>query len=372
MLFRNLAILLLAVISCSKKEGPFYVIDLKSVREFNVLDLEITKMAQLEATDYNLLGMYLDVQLDNGNLWVLDLNNPNSVFGFDPEGKSLGYVAATGEGPNNLINIRDFFVSNDTIVVLSNLGDKVDISMWSPENSLIKKRRVDANGFAFCQDKFSKDWYVYSGYNKVAGEYRLKTFDKDLNFITEDLKNDFNDELLPFYEKSFFPGVEGVLFKESLRPAIFSIRNGQRELLYKVDLGAYQVPEEFWEVDPFEGFELINQKGFANIGFLAESKDHFLIEIQIQNINGIKKELLILEKNSGKTLKLEVNQEGTGHFYSPIGFDGDGNILFSAYAQFFRSNKDKILTNLKGNLGIEEIKEDGNPVVIYAEIPEFK
>lgn len=307
----NKSILFLALglvfFSCTRDQKNLTSINLQSVKEYSFNDIEVIKMIQFEANNYNLLGMYLDVRFSRDNFWVLDLNNSNSIFGFDSEGRSLGYVAQVGEGPNTILNIRDFLVSNDTIIVLSNLGDQVEISKWNKQNSLLDKRRVEANGYTFIDDKIKDKWYLYSGYNKVAGKYRLNRYDKDFNKDKEYLENDFGDEILPFLERSFFQGYRRTLFKESLRSEVYELGEQDLKLVYKIDFGSYQVPDMFWEKDPFEGFEMINENGFANISFIAESKKHFLIEIQIQEDGVPRKELLFIEKSSGKRIKVKVD-----------------------------------------------------------------
>lgn len=365
----SLIALILVIVSCGKSENSDKIIILKSVKQYDFKDLEINKMIQFEATKSNLLGMYLDIRLTRDNFWVLDLNNSNSIFGFDSLGRALGYVAQVGEGPNTILNIRDFLVSNDTIIVLSNLGDQVEISNWNKHNSLLDKRRVEANGYTFIDDKIKNKWHLYSGYNKVAGKYRLNRYDKDFNKDKEYLENDFGDEILPFLERSFFQGYRRTLFKESLKSKVYELGEQDLKLVYEIDFGSYQVPDLFWEKDPFEGFEMINENGFANISFIAESEKHFLIEIQIQEDGVLRKELLFIEKSSGKRIKVKVDQDQSAFFYSPFGFDESGNVLFYAYSGIAEKFIDSISDRVKENLKFEK---DGNPVIIYAKVPDFK
>jgi hypothetical protein len=210
----------LSFFGCTKHDKINNIVDIENIREIDIDKIVVVKTIQLETTSSNLLGVHLNVKFDKSNLWILDQNNPTNIFGFNFLGQSEGYTATVSEGPNSIFNIKDFFILNDTIVVLTNLGQEISVSFWDNNDTLLKKDKILSNGFAFHFNEINNNWYLYSGYNRTARDYRFKVFDKDFNQINELLKNNFSDELLPFLENSFFKGNDGILFKESLRPEV--------------------------------------------------------------------------------------------------------------------------------------------------------
>ncbi|WP_144602186.1 6-bladed beta-propeller [Algoriphagus algorifonticola] len=360
--------LILILCGCEKIRNETTQLSISEIKKINLNELKVDKVIQLESKSYNLLGAHLEVKFNNSKFWILDNNNPSNIFIFDTLGNSIGYTATVGEGPNSILNIRDFEIKNDTIIVLTNLGDKVEISYWDRNNFLLTKKTINANGFSFSIDEENKLWYLYSGYNKVAGNYRLKIFDKNLKLSSQLLENNFNENILPFMESSFFKGSEGILFKETLKPEIYRITGKEISLEYNLDFGKFKIPEKFWTMDPFEGFETINNNGFASISHLAENKNTLMIVVEIQEIGNTRREIILKNKQNGKVRKINSNLNLESSFYYPIGFDNEGKIILISYAKFVEKDIKNGLIDIPNS---SDLDFDGNPIIIYAQIPQF-
>lgn len=113
---------------------------------------------------------------------------------------------------------------------------------------------------------------------------------------------------------------------------------------------------------------MIDQQGFASINFLSENKKYFFISVEIQENGIVRKELIFINKSNGKMVKIKVNLEDAASFYYPVGFDKEENMIFIAYSKFVEKDMIKYHSVFKNNFKLDI---EGNPVLIYAKIPEI-
>lgn len=116
----------LIFVSCTsndplRSEDGVTVISLLDVNEEDN-DYAIQKIAPLETTSDNLMGMYLRVKIAGDELFVLDEDIKDAVHRFDVSGKYKGAVAQSGEGPGMVNNMYDFLIDGDTLEVLTGKG----------------------------------------------------------------------------------------------------------------------------------------------------------------------------------------------------------------------------------------------------------
>jgi hypothetical protein len=204
----------------------------------------------------------------------------------------------------------------------------------------------------------------------VAGDHRLFMADAQGNVKKKLLPNDFNEKMLPIDEQSFFEGDDAVLFRESFKTSVYELSEGDslREV-YRFDFGATTVPDKYWEMDAFPGFEMINKQGFSNLSYLQETEKYLVADVVTQDQNGQKKELFIWNKSSNKEFKIEINKEEQGYFNSLIGIEGD-QLVFITYAPYLVRNSEKLNLSDEAKASLATLTEESNPVILYAKIPE--
>lgn len=352
--------------SCSQKEDGVFVLD--SI-ETNSDTLLITKVIPLSSNPSNLLGNYLSVKYNEDHIWIVDKSNPDAIHGFNWDGESLGHVAERGEAPDQVYNLRDFLLRKDNIVVLANLGDEVVVYEFGFDNSLRSKVQLPINCFSFVENGHGGYW-LYSGYNKIAGDYRLRSVNTDGEVLQNLLANDFNKEMIPLDEGAFFEGDGETLFKEAFKPEVFSLTADGPELKYNFDFGDLTVPANFWEMEATSGFEMIDREGFANIEFIAENSTYAVFAIYIQKEGDSRKQIVIHHKKTKASQKIEVDRDLNGYLLTPIGIEGD-QLLFISYAPDLVRNKANLNFSDEAFEKVESVSEDDNPVIIYVKIPEL-
>jgi hypothetical protein len=361
-------IFLLALFACGKTEKPGLIIFQFDKLEAVVPDFEIQKVVLLESDTTELLGSDLKVAYDSDQFYVANYMRPKGIHHFSKEGKHLGIAAVIGEAPGQIRRFGDFKIYRDTLQVIEGLGEKIGLYKFSKSDELVSTQEFPLNVFSF-QPVEAGHWF-YSGYNKVAGTHRLIKTDQKGEISHSLLENLFADEMLPIDEQVFFKGDNRVLFREPFKTTIFEVDSDTIRPVMEFDFGKYTVPEEFWNMtDPFAGFEMIQKQGFSDIYFLSETPDYILADAITQSADFRKKEIFIFNKKTQKQMKFLVDEEGLGQFYSPIGIEGD-QILFIAYSQYLIKNIKSIKASSEILAVLSKLKDDSNPVILYAKIPE--
>jgi hypothetical protein len=352
--------------SCTeKKEGTLILADIDEYAD----QLLVTKAVPLASTSSNLLGNYLSAKYNQDQIWIVDKSNMDAIHGFNWEGESIGYVAERGEAPNQIYNFKDFLLQDDQLVVMSNLGDEVVVYEFGFDNSIKSKVQLPFNSFTF-EENGQDGYWLYSGYNKVAGDYRLRSVSKEGELLKSELPNDFNEEMLPLGEAAFFKGNGETLFKESFKPEVFTLTSNGPKLKYIFDFGDLTVPAEFWTMEALPGFEMIDRKGFANIEFIAESSAYAVFDLFIQKEGESRKEIVIHNKKTKASQKIKVNRDLDGYLLTPIGIEGD-QLLFISYAPDLVRNKASLKFSDEAFDKVSLVTEDDNLVIIYVKIPEL-
>jgi hypothetical protein len=364
-----LAFAFLAIIGCGEKETESVkLIDIGAVEAVSS-DLLIEKAVLLESDTTALLGEYLMVKYDKDGFFVANYNRPTGIQHFSKDGNYLGLLAEIGEAPGQVRGIRNFRLFEDVVQVNTGMGNSLEIHSFNKSGELSSTIPYPINAFAFYPLNKDEVWF-YSGYNMVAGDHRLFMADAQGNVKKKLLPNDFNEKMLPIDEQSFFEGDDAVLFRESFKTSVYELSEGDslREV-YRFDFGATTVPDKYWEMDAFPGFEMINKQGFSNLSYLQETEKYLVADVVTQDQNGQKKELFIWNKSSNKEFKIEINKEEQGYFNSLIGIEGD-QLVFITYAPYLVRNSEKLNLSDEAKASLATLTEESNPVILYAKIPE--
>src|SRR5690606_37674484 len=168
---------MLTLASCGQRSDFSGALVLEDIAQFSDT-LLITKAVPLSSSPSNLLGNYLTVKYNKDQIWIADKINLDAIHGFNWKGESLGYVAERGKAPGQIYNLKDFLLQDDQLVVMSNLGDEIVVYEYGFENSIKSEVQLPFNCFSFVENGKGGYW-LYSGYNKIAGYYRLRSVNTD-------------------------------------------------------------------------------------------------------------------------------------------------------------------------------------------------
>jgi hypothetical protein len=367
--------LFILIVACSQKptteklEGNSEL-KLTEIKRLPKEQLSVFDLIPLETTSENLMGLDLRIRTSSEYFFVFDEAIQDCVHQFEKDGRYLGRRAIVGEGPNTLLRLNDFYVSEDgNLEVLNSLGDQAEVFQVGVDNSIRSIFKVD-----YIPSSFTKlatgDYLFYGGYNLPFVSHRLIRTDSTGLVQEKYLENNYSNKMLPMTERNFFEGNSHLKIIETFNKQGYQFGGSELKPEVTMDFGRYSIPAKFWEMDLLEGgFELIEENGFANLDGYFESEDLTLLSVHIQKPEGIFKNLLFVDKNSGEKRILETSLSGDYLFHYPFGVE-ENHILFLSYQSVL---KKEFGENLSQDL-LAKIpdQEYDYPVLMKVKISSFK
>lgn len=343
--------------SCGSPESSDGVVhlELNNIPESNS-PYTVSRIVPLETTAENLLGEYLLAKVHGNDIFIYDENARDAIHRFDRDGKYHGRVVQVGEGPGMVSNILDFVPTDAGLEVLVGMGEIAGIFVFDRDYKVEKEVELDYLGSSF--EKPTNGGYVVSGsYNLPFVEHRVVYLDEEGQRTQEFLPNDYSNQMMPMQERNFHKADGKVFFHEVFNPIAYEIRDDSLEAKFQFDFGRYAIPAKFWEVDIMQGFEMINQNGFATIYSYWENESKAFFEIYIQEEDN-KNHQVIWDKETEKASRRVFSKEKDPAFYSPLGMQ-DGQLVFLAQAAYVLDNK--------AGVSAEGIDRDDNPVLLFVD-----
>lgn len=367
--------ILILIAACSQKPTTEKLqgiseLKLTEIKRLPKEQLTVFDLIPLETTSENLMGLDLRIRTSSEYFFVFDEAIQDCVHQFEKDGRYLGRRAIVGEGPNTLLRLNDFYVSEDgKLEVLNSLGDQAEVFQVGVDNSIRSIFKVD-----YIPSSFSKlatgDYLFYGGYNLPFVSHRLIRTDSTGQIKEKYLENNYSNKMLPMTERNFFESNSHLKIIETFNKQGYQFGESQLKPEVAMDFGRYAIPAKFWEMDLLEGgFELIEENGFANLDGYFESEDLTLLSVHFQKPGGIFKNLLFIDKNSGEKRILETSLSGDYLFHYPFGV-GESHILFLSYQSVL---KKEFGENLSQEL-LAKIpdQEYDYPVLMKVKISSFK
>jgi hypothetical protein len=338
------------VSGCSSKEPKssntaFLTLSISDVASLPVTALEILELIPLETNSQNLMGNDLRIRRDKNKIYVMDIAQRDGIHMFSSTGKFLKTLAVKGEGPYELKGLQDFQVdAEEGLFVLSTLGDRTMIYQINEEGELRKLK--DAEYLASSFTLAGKDeFYLYGSYNKPLVKHRLARIDSSGKLVEAYFPNDYTNEMLPMTERNFYETEEGdLIFVEIFNDTLYGIKNQSVEPLMKIDMGRFQIPKEFWEMDLMQGYQLIQEQGFAVFKAAFANSNRIIANIHFQgNEIGTQKKVYLYDRITREFQVLDYSEQDAEIWNDPIGLEED-KVWFLTYHSFLKKNEKSTLS----------------------------
>ncbi|MBN7810327.1 6-bladed beta-propeller [Algoriphagus sp. H41] len=365
--FFALSILCLACHNPREREG------LKSVLEVRVKDagqlersnIEIVDLLALETNSQNLMGNDLRVRWNSIGYYVMDIATRDAVHLFRKNGKYQGEAVTVGEGPNQVRGLQDFQPGlGGELKILSTLGDESNLLVVSDSGTVQKRFSPQylASSFTVLE---GGDYLFYGGYNMPFVKNRMIKTDSAGNQLASFLPNDYTNEMLPMTERNFFEYGQGTLVTEVFNHQIYEFSDDRLSPKVKIDFGKYAIPKEFWELDLMQGFELLQENGFATFQSVFRNEKHYVAKIHLQSKNGSEKKVLLVNMQDGRSAFFDTVGYEEGLFDSPIGFENDYLLFLTYHSVIKKKSKEQIPDTLMEKMGEQEFDY---PVLIKTKV----
>lgn len=348
------------LLSCKEKDQEKKWL---SVIAFNSIKVSkdpytIEKIIPLETREDNLLKEFLLLRINDKGFFILDKEKNDAIHHFDTNGNYLGRILEVGEGPEMLPNINDFIATDQGLEVLIGKGDQSEIWVYDHEFSLSQKIALDYLAFTFSKLP-NGNYALCGGYNKPIVMHRLVISDPEGNIVEELLPNEYSNDLLPVGEHNFNSANSGLFYHEFYNPTLYELNGDGLTPMYELDMGKYRIPDEYWDLDWMQGFELISKNGFAFPSLYFETEERAFFGVNVQADMQLVNHQLVLDKKTG-----DMKRRITGNDNNPVFFQLAG--LFDEHLIFIAQAKDVLeheaKTIEKQGLSIEA---QDNPVLVF-------
>lgn len=363
--------LFIGLISCTSDQSIHNENGITEIALLDVQEIEpsypIHTVIPLETTTDNLLGVNLIIKRMGEDILVLDEDRKDAIYHFDKVGTYKGKVVQVGEGPGMVKNIRDFSVDEDTLDILVGKGEHSEIVEISLSDGSMKHLSLQALGFSMSKSS-TGDYWLYASYNLPISSHRLIRFDLSGNIVSRDFENDYSNQMLPMGESNFANYGEDLYFKETFNPVVYRIEEDTIVPTYRFDHGRYAIPAKFWEVDIMQGFEMINQSGFADIYQHRENERYAFFEVYVQNQEGVQNHQVLLDKSDNRLSKRIISRKDNSIFYRSAGFTAEDELMFIAPASYLLQYAEQHTLDENVHKVLETIDEEDNPVLLLCKL----
>lgn len=177
-------------------------IDIDHRDEISIFDLfSNIEIIRLETNDTSIIKYIDKLLVYNNNYYILDYRM-SGILVFDAFGKLLYKIDNEGNGPNEYLNISDFYIYNDKLMFISAVDDRLH-EYDLRGNFLSKSRLPEINGAYMYLKQMNNDTIAFWTYDY---ENRLKFYSKRQHRIfkeslpeTDNIFNQFGTAVFPYH-----------------------------------------------------------------------------------------------------------------------------------------------------------------------------
>jgi 6-bladed beta-propeller len=243
------------------------------------LKFESVRFVPLSSGDDHPVGNQLLIKLYEDEIFILDIGSPKCILRFDKSGNFLNKIGSAGRGAEEFVGAKDFVNHGDTISILSTPGNESKIISYLKEGGFVRSLPIALAGKSF--EKTPSGFIINTGINPVFHSYRFYTTNH--NGIIQDslLKNDTKLEF-GMSEENFSIHLSDVYIHEALFNTLYTFRSGRLEQTYLIDMSEYNIPQDFYTKNAFEGLQMIDKQGFGSICNYFENKRFSVFEVLTQ------------------------------------------------------------------------------------------
>ena len=369
-------------------DGDYYVVNLDKEKESSISLSSLIKCIQtiiLETNDECLIGNIDELQVFDGNLYVLDSDKAKSLFVFDKKGIFLRKIGRVGQGPGEYISPRDFTLDLENRIIYI-LDQRNRILKYNTEGTPIETIEVQLNSSRIDAIQYynGKLYAYYVSWEKSDENCLLLEIDKENGrIISRSLSLELNKgSIIPFrMESRIFMSRGNTPPRFNLMFMDYIVSIGEKIMPY-VELKSKNLTTE----RDIENFRGVDNRTINTVNNIRSSNKLFNVHCFIENEefmcfrHGIfySSPVVLVDKQTGNTKlankltnDMIFNQDKIGRFGRFIFADTKGayEVLHSLAIEGFQQsirNKETVPDLDKAD-ELLKLEADANPVIFYYE-----
>jgi hypothetical protein len=348
-------------LSCEKKKEQNLneiVVEFNTTQEINTSSfIENFKIIKLSTSNETLIFQVSKVQYKNEKVFILDIPG-NCIYVFNNSGELEQKLSKRGAGPEEYIQITDFYIENEILFVLD-FSQQVIIE-YDKNFNFINKTRLQNFGSSFVHQNNSY-WF----YNEPSGglpDYQFSVLNESGEKISEVLPRNSTNHQYNWADVNVFciNGQEKYL-SPRYNDTIYRITDDNNiKPEFYIDFGKHKLPDE----------ENINDYDISDTDFFYVMKYNFYISpkyLIFDYIKDLKRYYCIYDRESNMNLSGLVNNDliNNFRFYPKWGND---NYLIEELTPDILMNDFSQSPQFKHFINIST--EDDNPLIIIYKLKE--
>ncbi len=338
--------------------------------ELNLFD--DCEIIQLETLPDALIGEITKIEVCGNLIYAMDHSTSGIVFVFDRQGRFIGKIDRAGRGPNEYIQLTSFFIDRDSTLNLVSRIDKKLLLCDPAQSRVLGERQLPKS--------LMEVMPLDSGYIGYSGNYgedpaermNIWFMDKNLKIISsaleipESFESKYKSRLRNFtsYNRKAY-------FTQPLDYNVYTFSDGTYEILYSLDFGKYQWPEDKKTLDDMVN---LGSSHISSLDYVQETDSFLLAGILFQGQNRV----IVYDKNTKTATVCELTGNRKKYFTSfgqLVGIDSDCmvTVLPAERMKAYRDGKDEYndfeteypqqIANLRNNIP-NDISPNDNPFVL--------
>lgn len=286
--------------------------------------ITLDKKIRLETNNNCLIGNIKTIKIINSDIYLIQSTSAQtSLLRFDKNGSFVSKITDYGRGPGEILDVRDFFVENDKIEILTNLN----IYQYTNEGVFIKEvLRTPFPGVGF----FKQKGYYYI-FHSVLKPFTITKLNSNGNLIKEFLENRYIDAISGNDKVIILK--DHILLFSAVRDTIYTIIDDSVIPMTQIELkNMLPASKAYRSAKNALMFinEINNRKEYCTIDNYFENEDLIVLKYFYNR----KAFLAIYNKKNKKsdTIKSSTIDIITGSQYSsPVCLTEDNRLIFPIY-----------------------------------------
>jgi hypothetical protein len=272
----------------------------------------------LEFGDSCILGGIRKVVVCGDNIFVIESSRPSTVYRFDMQGNFLNRIGSRGQGPEDVVELRDFAVNEEgrLIYLLDNARQTVVACTFDGTVKEVIKINQYADHLHYKNSLF----YLFRDHPPIGELFCL---------VIRDVHGEIKERFFPSMQYPvgmnhhvFSLQEDGVLFTQPMNDTIYFLSDTEMSCLYWVDFGSLRFsPQEVEDIymDKIRSINLLHQRKCIT------SIDHVFRVGDWLYFNAIYKVLNISFTYNTRTQELRIS---TGSLNDDLEYMFYGNVFY--------------------------------------------
>jgi hypothetical protein len=246
--------------------------------------------------EYPIRGRFKSLKSTDGYYFLENISQ-NPLLFFNNNGDFVKTIGLVGNGPGEYYNPQDFLIDENSGTIEVLFAENGKINKYDYDGDFISTHKIDKIVHNFT--KYDNRYFFSGGNNYGINETKIYEYDESISFeINSHLQID--KKTIPVSEYNLYTNGEFLIYKESYDEFIYKYENKQFTPAFKLEFNKYSIPKKFYNMNPIDGFELINEKGYAIVDKVIHSNNYIVFSIVKQKDNSAQNQIIFKKINDNK------------------------------------------------------------------------